>query len=102
MSPSLELEEVTIGTGMSHFPRWTFMCLLKKGDKCGAIFIDREFRKWLAKKLGPTDFQKVGGRLPENDIGSHTIVEPEMRKIMKDFEGIKRSFAGSTPGMSYI
>ncbi|KAI9867895.1 MAG: hypothetical protein M1813_007717 [Trichoglossum hirsutum] len=79
VSPTLELDEVTAGSGA----------------KCGATFIDRAFRKWLAKKLGAEDFKKLTGNLPQNDITSHIFIEPRMRGVMEQFEGIKRRFDGS-------
>jgi len=77
-TPTLQLEEAAIGTG----------------DKCGASLIDRNFRKWLEARLGKDNFQKLSGKSAEQDIGSHSIVEPKMQKIMNDFEVIKKSFNG--------
>jgi hypothetical protein len=75
----------------------------KKGDKCGASFVDRNFRRWLERKLGAVDFRSLVGDLPENEIGSHTVVEPRMQKLMRDFETIKQRFNGiSDPEESYI
>ncbi|KAI9764968.1 MAG: hypothetical protein M1840_007890 [Geoglossum simile] len=97
LSPTLELEEVTVGTGMVfHSPCWRSTYSLQTGAQCGATFIDREFRRWLAKKLGAEEFQKLTGRLPGDDIGSHTFVEPRMIRVMKQFEGMKRTFGGSS------
>ncbi|KAH0552832.1 hypothetical protein GP486_006968 [Trichoglossum hirsutum] len=80
LSPTLELDEVTAGTGA----------------KCGATFIDQRFRKWLAKKLGPKDFRILIGRLPGSNITSHTIIEPRMIRLMEVFEAMKRKFDGSS------
>ncbi|OCK81694.1 actin-like ATPase domain-containing protein [Lepidopterella palustris CBS 459.81] len=82
MTPALKLEEVAIGTG----------------DKCGATMIDRNFRKWLEARLGTEDFEKISGKSPEHEVGSHTIVEPNMQRIMSAFDFIKLKFG--LPGNS--
>ncbi|KAF2192229.1 hypothetical protein K469DRAFT_620267 [Zopfia rhizophila CBS 207.26] len=76
--PVLQLEEVALGTG----------------DKCGASLIDRGFIKWLAVKLGEEDFKKISERSPEQEIGSHSIVEPKMKSILAQFELLKMHFTG--------
>jgi hypothetical protein len=45
-------------------------------------------------KLGATDYQILAEESPENDIGSHTMVDPKMQVIMNQFEAIKKSFNG--------
>ena len=56
---------------------------------CGASFIDRNFKEWLERKLGTTDYRKLAGRSPEDYIGSHTVVGPLMQLVMRQFEAIK-------------
>lgn len=74
--PSIELEEATWGSG----------------DKCGATFIDRNFRKWLRNKLGPDIFKSLTGKFPEWDIGSHYAVGPDLQRLMQEFENIRERF----------
>jgi hypothetical protein len=56
---------------------------LPKGDKCGAVFLDRNFKAWLRKKLGNENFQKI--RKSEFIPGS---------RLMWDFESAKMFFDG--------
>ncbi|KAH7336643.1 hypothetical protein BKA65DRAFT_37690 [Rhexocercosporidium sp. MPI-PUGE-AT-0058] len=51
------------------------------GDKCGAIFIDREFKSWLQRKLGAEKFGMI----------RHEWLRPESR-MMRTFEEAKMSF----------
>ncbi|KAI9764517.1 MAG: hypothetical protein M1839_005887 [Geoglossum umbratile] len=55
------------------------------GDKCGATFINRSFRKWLEDKLGG----KAIERIPEAKLR-------EGSKITREFEAAKMSFTGSS------
>lgn len=71
-----------------------FILLTQAGDKCGATFIDRRFRLWLKRKLGPADFDRLTETGAQDRIGSHTIVEALMVGIMRDFEVIKKRFEG--------
>ena len=58
---------------------------------------------WLAKKLGTDDFEELVGKLPENAIGSHTVVSSSMRPIMDAFENTKRQFVClGNPAESFI
>jgi hypothetical protein len=54
-----------------------------KGAKCGAVFVDREFKQWLRRKLGNEKFQKIQKKLL--NAGS---------RLMNDFEIAKISFEG--------
>ena len=77
--------------------------LIQEGDKCGATFIDREFRKWLELRLGRVNFGKLTGEAASSGITWNTIVEPRMVDIMRDFEITKRSFAGiGSPSKDHI
>jgi hypothetical protein len=79
------------------------MCQSKKGDKCGASLIDRNFRRWLERRLGAVDFRSLVGDLPENEIELHAVVDPRMRRLMLKFERIKHNFNGiSDQEESYI
>ncbi|KAG0637899.1 hypothetical protein HOY80DRAFT_907084 [Tuber brumale] len=70
VSPSFKVEEAAVGTG----------------DKCGATFVDRNFKEWLKGKLGEANYKKI----PKEKlmIGS---------KLMKEFEDAKTSFSGDGP-----
>ncbi|KAF8249042.1 actin-like ATPase domain-containing protein [Wilcoxina mikolae CBS 423.85] len=70
VSPHFQVEEAAIGTG----------------DKCGSTFIDRSFKKWLKKKLGATDYDRI--KKERLMIGS---------KIMNEFESLKMQFTGTRP-----
>lgn len=77
---------------MPPFPARNPRINFKPGANCGATFIDRNFKKWLEVKLGTADYQILAEESPENDIGSHTMVNPKMQEIMKQFESIKKIF----------
>ena len=67
VEPSFRVQEAAVGTG----------------DKCGATFIDRNFKTWLKKKLG----EKVYESIPAAKL-------QEGSKIRRDFENIKNNFDG--------
>ncbi|KAH7380827.1 hypothetical protein BKA64DRAFT_749560 [Cadophora sp. MPI-SDFR-AT-0126] len=69
VEPAFVIKEAVVGTG----------------DQCGAIFIDRAFRSWLRRKLGPEKFGMIRGEW----------LRPGSR-MMKDFEEVKRSFEGDS------
>ncbi|KAH8676467.1 hypothetical protein BGZ60DRAFT_556052 [Tricladium varicosporioides] len=83
--PSLELEEIAIGTG----------------DKCGATFIDRRFKEWARDKIGKELFQDIFKSSKESAIGSHTTIQPKMGEFMKEFESAKIEYDGS-PNTWYL
>lgn len=76
VSPSFSVEEAAIGTG----------------DKCGGSFVDRNFRTWLEKRLGPSDYEKIAGE--EGEIGAGGMMEPKLMKMMKAFTVVKMTFTG--------
>ncbi|KAH6698437.1 hypothetical protein BKA61DRAFT_496842 [Leptodontidium sp. MPI-SDFR-AT-0119] len=53
------------------------------GAKCGAIFVDLEFKLWLRRKLGIYRFRKI--RKERLNAGS---------RMMRDFESAKKCFEG--------
>ena len=53
------------------------------GDKCGATFVNRNFRKWLTEKLG----EKAMAKIPAEKLR-------EGSKIAREFEVAKMSFTG--------
>jgi hypothetical protein len=68
--------------------------LLLQGDRCGAIFVDLSFMKWLHQKLGDTGYLKLSKNLPGHDVGSHTTVGRDLKAVMKQFEYVKEDFDG--------
>jgi molecular chaperone DnaK (HSP70) len=61
------------------------------GAKCGAIFVDRQFKVWLRQKLGVEKFRKIRRELL--NAGS---------RMMKDFEIAKISFEDDEETMSFV
>jgi hypothetical protein len=61
------------------------------GAKCGALFVDRQFKIWLQQKLGLEKFRKI--RKEWLNAGS---------RMMKDFEVAKISFEGDDQLMSFV
>jgi len=64
--------------------------LTRVGRKCGSIFIDKAFKKWLKEKLGE-HYRELD---PDHDgeIKSHAIEGPRMQALMKDFIAAKEAF----------
>jgi hypothetical protein len=53
------------------------------GDKCGSTFINRNFKKWLEKKLGEKTFAMIPNeRLKEGS------------RLLREFEAAKMAFNG--------
>jgi hypothetical protein len=65
------------------------------GDRCGATFIDRNFKKWLEEKLGPDLYSKLAPNSPEHAIGSHIVVDGGLQIVMESFESMRKAFDGS-------
>lgn len=76
VEPSLELERVGIPTG----------------DKCGAIYIDIAFKKWLRELLGEKHYSKLDGNLNLDRISLYATEGKAMRKLMKSFDDLKKRF----------
>ncbi|KAF1993960.1 actin-like ATPase domain-containing protein [Amniculicola lignicola CBS 123094] len=85
--PSLVLKEVGVATGA----------------QCGATFIDREFIKWLKRKLGEANFDQLDVENPEDAVGSHTVFGPSMKFLMDQFVNRKERYTGKVvPGQNII
>jgi hypothetical protein len=69
VSPTLEFEEMLVGTG----------------GKFGSTYIDREFLKWMSNTFGSAFYERV----PFEKKGPGS-------RFMRDFEWAKRGFAGPT------
>ena len=61
------------------------------GNKCGSIFIDMAFKKWLRNLLGEKYKELDQGQLAHK-ISSHDTEGGRMRTLMKDFNIQKRRF----------
>src|SRR6266849_4436000 len=70
VNPSFKVEEAAVGTG----------------DKCGATFVDRNFKEWLKTKLGAANY----GKIPKEKLMTGS-------RLMKEFEEAKTSFTGDGP-----
>jgi molecular chaperone DnaK (HSP70) len=84
IEPSFKIEEAAIGTG----------------DKCGGSFVDRNFNKWLEKKLGKSLYERIADH-PSSEKDQHTI-EPKMGKLMQEFQMAKRTFTGEDDTEHYM
>jgi hypothetical protein len=92
LSPLFIIKEAVVGTGKFSALSYTYnFSNIETGAKCGAIFVDREFKLWLRRKLGIEKFKKI--RREWLNAGS---------RMMKDFEGAKISFEGDDQMMSFV
>lgn len=62
------------------------------GQKCGSVFINREFLKWLRDKLGIENYQKLDPNLDIDKEAFHASESPAMRYLMQNFDERKQSF----------
>jgi molecular chaperone DnaK (HSP70) len=64
------------------------------GDQCGGSFIDRAFLRWLERRLGAADFEKIAGCRSE-DI-PRTSLTAKLGRMVQDFTlEAKSGFSGS-------
>ena len=86
------IKEAVVGIGKFPVPFFNSNCSnVNTGAKCGAVFVDRQFKVWLRQKLGREKFRKI--RREWLNAGS---------RMMKDFEGAKISFEGDDQTMSFV
>jgi hypothetical protein len=62
------------------------------GAKCGSIFIDMAFKKWLRDLIGEDKYQVLDRTPPTYKIYSHESEGEQMRKLMKTFLYQKQKF----------
>lgn len=62
------------------------------GDKCGAIFINLAFKRWLKNLIGERNYQQLDQTLLIHKISSHDVEGEYMRELMKNFDIHKRKF----------
>lgn len=99
LEPAFEIEP--IGLPASESIKYLFPLALSelylhcKGDKCGAIFINLAFKKWLRKLIGKDRYRELDQRDDahlSDKISSHDSEGEMMRTMMKQFETKKRAF----------
>ncbi len=66
--------------------------LQRVGARCGASFIDQNFRRWLQGRLGPIRYEELEPRTAEGVIGLHTTITENMQRVMDEFDDIKKGF----------
>ncbi|KAJ4365713.1 hypothetical protein N0V83_008333 [Neocucurbitaria cava] len=62
------------------------------GEKCGSIFINREFLKWLRKQLGETNYRHLDPNFDIDKDAFHASESPAMRYLMEKFDERKQNF----------
>jgi hypothetical protein len=65
----------------------------KIGAKCGSIYIDEAFKRWLKKLIGDENYKELDPRNASQKISSHATEGKEMRALMKAFDSCKRKFS---------
>jgi hypothetical protein len=63
------------------------------GSKCGSIFVNLAFKKWLRALLGEDICQVLDQAQLVTKISSHDAEGERMRVLMKNFDVHKRKFA---------
>ena len=72
------------------------------GAKCGAIFINLAFKKWLRSLIGAERYHQLDPTKLSDKITSHDAEGEVMRKLMSDFEAWKKAFKGPESRQMYI
>lgn len=80
LQPTLQLQQITVPTGR----------------KCGSVFINIEFQRWLRQLLGDRYYSQIDPGMGRTTIASHSIEGRAMRELMRDFDILKREFTGDT------
>ncbi|KAL5322237.1 hypothetical protein ACEPPN_010209 [Leptodophora sp. 'Broadleaf-Isolate-01'] len=75
---------------------------LPVGAKCGAIFINLAFKKWLRSLIGAERYHQLDPTKLSDKITSHDAEGEVMRKLMSDFEAWKKAFKGAESRQMYI
>ncbi|KAE9364684.1 hypothetical protein N431DRAFT_110243 [Stipitochalara longipes BDJ] len=84
LHPTFEIECVTIPTG----------------SKCGSIFINLAFKKWLRDLLGEKLYKLLDPTQLFTKIRSHDAEREGMRELMKRFDVLKKRFTKSQGSMT--
>jgi hypothetical protein len=64
------------------------------GEKCGAIFINIAFKKWLRGLIGPEWYHELDPTKLSDKITSRDAEGEMMRSLMSKFEAKKKAFKG--------
>lgn len=62
------------------------------GDKCGSIFINQEFKKWIREWIGDDEYRKLDPNLDIARDATHASETAPMRELMKRFDVLKKQF----------
>ena len=62
------------------------------GRKCGSIFINQEFKRWMRWLLGDEEYRKLDPNFDINRNATHASETPAMRALMKKFDALKKNF----------
>jgi hypothetical protein len=62
------------------------------GGKCGSTFIDGNFKAWLKIMLGDRHYAILDERNASQKISSHATESGLMRKVMSEFDVLKKTF----------
>ncbi|KAG4439732.1 hypothetical protein IFR05_004810 [Cadophora sp. M221] len=93
LEPSFEIERISFPTGAlySYCPAG-FDPNINEGARCGSIFIDFAFKRWLRDFIGPELYSNLDEEYFNDKIGSHDREGEQIRSLMKKFEVYKRKF----------
>jgi len=67
------------------------------GDKCGSIFINMKFKKWLREILTDVHYRELDPNFEIDKLATHASETPAMRSLMKDFDVKKKHFTVASP-----
>ncbi|KAF2115771.1 hypothetical protein BDV96DRAFT_574453 [Lophiotrema nucula] len=79
LAPTLQLQEIGCPTG----------------HRCGSIFINIEFKRWLRRLIGDKYYSQLDPQLAANKISSHSTEGRAMRELMAAFDEHKVGFEGN-------
>lgn len=98
LHPVLQLEKVGKPTGACTFDS-SILCealMIRSGQKCGSIFINRAFLKWLRSILGENNYCQLDPNLDIEKDAFHASETPSMRYLMQKFDERKEAFDRDT------
>ncbi|KAH7070302.1 hypothetical protein FB567DRAFT_613128 [Paraphoma chrysanthemicola] len=63
------------------------------GKKCGSVFINENFKRWLRTQIGENNWRQLDPDLRMDKATSHESETPAMRELMDTFDDHKERFA---------
>jgi hypothetical protein len=69
------------------------------GKKCGAIFINLAFKRWLRALIGPARYHQLDPNKLSDKISSRDAEGEMMRELMSKFEAKKKAFKPESRAM---